>query len=568
MGQATPFDTPEAPRSGSLSYDSPVPRRWWALAATCVGLFMALLDVTIVNVALPTIGDDLKASFADLQWIINAYALALAVLFVTAGRLGDIFGRKRVFMIGMGLFSLGSLLCALAGSIQIGTLAPIHVLIGARALQGIGGSIMLPLSLAIISNTFHGRERGAAIGIYGGVTGLATAIGPLVGGILVAKVSWQSIFYLNVPIGAIGILLTAWAVRESRDERAPRSVDIFGLVTLSVALFCLVLALIQANDADKGWTSPYILTLFGVSAVALVVFVVGELRLRNPMVDPRIFLIPSYTGAAIVAFAISAGLFSLFFFLTLYMQNFLGYSALDAGIRFLPLSGLVLVTAPLAGAFTHRLGAKPILFVGMAILAIAVLLMTRISPTDTQTDWLVLLPAFILGGLGSGLVNPPLADVAVGTVPRERAGMASGVNGVCRQIGIAFGIALLGALLSSQYNAEIHDKVSALQFDHLPAAQQDSIKHSIIHGIQQAGTFAGSTGFRHLPPQFAQFANQPNFPAIQQIVQQAFIDGMIDILRIAAVILAVGALAALILVRKRDMLQQAQGEEPVAGAVG
>ncbi|HEX5548428.1 MAG TPA: MFS transporter, partial [Ktedonobacterales bacterium] len=438
MAQATPFDTPDTPRSGGQSFDAPVPRRWWALAATCFGLFMALLDVTIVNVALPTIGDDLNASFADLQWIINAYALALAVLFVTAGRLGDIFGRKRIFMIGLGLFSLGSLLCALAGSIQLGTLAPIDVLIGARALQGIGGSIMLPLSLAIISNTFYGRERGAAIGIYGGVTGLATAIGPLVGGILVEKVSWQSIFYLNVPIGAIGILLTAWAVRESRDEQAPRSVDVFGLVTLTITLFCLVLALIQANDADKGWTSPYILILFAISAIALIIFVVGELRLRNPMVDPRIFLIPSYTGAAIVAFAISAGLFSLFFFLTLYLQNFLGFSALDAGIRFLPLSGLVLVTAPLAGVLTHRLGAKPILFVGMAVLTIAVLLMTRISPTDTQTDWLVLLPAFVLGGLGSGLVNPPIADVAVGTLPRERAGMASGVNGVCRQLGIAF----------------------------------------------------------------------------------------------------------------------------------
>jgi EmrB/QacA subfamily drug resistance transporter len=568
MAQTTPFDTPGTPHSSGQSFDAPLPRRWWALAATCFGLFMALLDVTIVNVALPTIGDDLNASFADLQWIINAYALALAVLYVTAGRLGDIFGRKRIFMLGLGLFSLGSLLCALAGSIQLGTLAPIDVLIGARALQGIGGSIMLPLSLAIISNTFHGRERGAAIGIYGGVTGLAAAIGPLVGGFLVAKVSWQSIFYINVPIGAVGILLTAWAVRESRDEQAPRSVDVFGLVTLTVALFCLVLALIQANDADKGWTSPYILMLFAISTIALIVFVVGELRLRNPMVDPRIFLIPSYTGAAIVAFAISAGLFSLFFFLTLYLQNFLGFSALDAGIRFLPLSGLVLVTAPLAGVLTHRLGARPILFVGMAVLTIAVLLMTRISPNDTQTDWLVLLPAFVLGGLGSGLVNPPIADVAVGTLPRERAGMASGVNGVCRQLGIAFGIALLGAVLSSQYNSAIHDKVSALQFDHLPAAQQASIKQSIIQGIQQAGTFAGSTGFRHLPPQYAQFANQPNFPAIQQIVQQAFIDGLVDILRIAAVILAVGALAALLLVRKRDMLEHAPGEEPVASVGG
>ena len=246
--------------------------------------------------------------------------------------------------------------------------------------KGIGGSIMLPLSLAIISNTFHGAQRGAAIGIYGGVTGLATAIGPLVGGLLVEKVGWQSIFYLNVPIGIAGILLTAWAVRESRDERAPRSVDVFGLVTLTVSIFCLVLALIQANDADKGWTSPYILTLFAVAAVALVVFVVGELRLKNPMVDPRLFRIPSYTGAAIVGFSLSAGLFSLFFYLTLYLQNYLGFSPLEAGIRFLPLSGLVLVTAPLAGAFTHRLGAKPIMFVGMAILTVAVVLMTRIQP--------------------------------------------------------------------------------------------------------------------------------------------------------------------------------------------
>ena len=545
------------------------PRKWWALAATCFGLFMALLDVTIVNVALPTIGNDLKASFADLQWIINAYALALAVLLVTAGRLGDIFGRKRVFMLGLGLFSLGSLLCALAGGIQLGSLARIDVLIGARALQGIGGSIMLPLSLAIISNTFHGAQRGAAIGIYGGVTGLATALGPLVGGILVDRVSWQSIFYLNVPIGIVGILLTAWTVRESRDERAPRTIDVFGLVTLSVALFCLVLALIQANDADKGWTSPYILTLFAVAAVALVVFVVGELRLRHPMVDPRLFRVPSYTGAAIVGFTLSAGLFSLFFYLTLYLQNFLGFSALEAGIRFLPLSGLVLVTAPLAGAFTHRIGAKPIMVAGMLALVLSVVLMTRISPTDTQTDWLVLLPAFILGGLGTGLVNPPVADVAVGTVPRERAGMASGVNGVCRQVGTAFGIALLGALLTNQYNAEVHDKVSSsITIPNVPLQAQHGIQQNIIHGIQQAGIFAGSTGFRHLPPQFAQYAKDPTFPLIQHIVRQAFIDGLVGILWVAAAVLAVGALAALVLVRKSDMLQQVTGEEEPIGASG
>ena len=213
------------------------PRKWWALVATCFGLFMALLDVTIVNVALPTIQRDLKASFSDLQWVINGYAIALAVLLVTAGRLGDIFGRKRLFMIGLGLFSFGSLLCALSSNLEIGTISHVQVLLAARAIQGAGGSIMLPLSLAIISSTFHGPQRGVAIGIYGGVTGLATAIGPVIGGILVEKVNWQSIFFINIPIGVIGIFLSAWAIQESRDTRAPRSVDVFGLVTLTVAIF-------------------------------------------------------------------------------------------------------------------------------------------------------------------------------------------------------------------------------------------------------------------------------------------------------------------------------------------
>ncbi len=548
----------------SVSRAYPVnPRRWWALAATCVGLFMALLDVTIVNVALPTIGRDLNAQFSDLQWVINAYALALAVLLVSTGRIGDIFGRKRIFIAGLGLFSLGSLICALSSSVTIGGFSHIQVLIAARAFQGIGGSVMLPLSLAIISATFSGPLRGVAIGIYGGVTGLATAVGPVIGGILVEKVSWQSIFYLNVPIGVVGMLLALWAITESRDASAPRGIDVFGLVTLSVSLFCLVLALIQGNDPDKGWTSPYILTLFAVAAVALIVFIIGELRLKHPMVDPRLFGNASFTGAAIVAFALSAGLFSLFFFLTLYLQNYLGFSALDAGIRFLPLSGLVLVTAPLAGAFTHRLGAKPIMFAGMVMIVAAVLLMTRISAGDAQADWLVLLPAFILGGLGSGLVNPPIAEVAVGTVNRDRAGMASGVSAVCRQIGTAFGIAFLGALLTNRYNARIHDHVLALAVPGVPPQQALGILHGIVSGIQQAGTFAASTGFRNVPSQFAQFAQQPLFPQIQRIVQDAFIASLQDIFRVAAVILAVAALAVLALVKKADM-RHASEDEPMS----
>ena len=548
MTERTDSKSPSPVREWETATTSQDGRRWWALAATSLGLFMAMLDINVVNVALPTIGNDLMANFAGLQWTVNAYALALAVLFVTAGRLGDIFGRKRIFMVGLGLFSAGSLLCAFSGDIHIAGVPPIGMLIGARAIQGFGGAIMLPLSLAIISNTFHGAQRGTAIGIYGGVTGLATALGPLVGGVLVAHVSWQSIFYLNVPIGVAAILLTGWAVRESRDEQAPRSVDVFGLVTLTVFLFCLVLALMQANTPGAGWTSPRILALFAVAAVAFVAFVLGELRVKHPMVDPRLFLIPSYTGAAIVGFAVSAGLYSLFFFLTLYLQNFLGFSPLEAGLRFLPLSGLVLFAAPLSGSMTHRLGAKPILFVSMAILGVGTVLMTRISPTLAPASWLVLLPAFILGGLGNGLVNPPIADVAVGTAPPERAGMASGANGVARQVGTAFGIAFLGAVLTSHYNAEIASGISALPVP--PAVQQ-----TMVAGIQQAGVFAGSSGFRSLPQQLVGTVDDVVLAAVQRVVQQSFVDGLVAILWVAAGILALGALGSL-LVRRSDMIQR------------
>src|SRR5579871_1024484 len=539
------------------------PLRWWALAATSFGLFMALLDVTIVNVALPTIGNDLHASFSDLQWVINAYALTLAVLLVTAGRLGDIFGRKRLFMIGLGMFSLGSLICAISGGISIGSFSHIQVLIAARAFQGIGGSIMLPLALAIIAATFHGRERSLAIGIYGGVTGLATAIGPVIGGLLVSKVSWQSIFFLNVPIGVVGIALCAWAVTESYDTHAPRSVDVFGLVTLTISLFCLVLALIQGNDADKGWTSPYILTLFAVSVVAMVVFIVGELRLRYPMVDPRLFKNASFSGAAIVAFTLSAGLFALFFFLTLYLQNYLGFSALDAGLRFMPMSGMILVVAPLAGALTDRIGPKTIMVVGMAVTLLATLLMARITPHDTQNDWLVLLSAFRLAGVGSGMASPVISNVAVSTVSRDRAGMASGISGVCRQLGTAFGIAFLGALLTNHYNTALHDNISKLTVPHTPPAAQHSILNGIITGLQNAGTFAGSTGLKQVPPQFAQFAHLPLFAQVQSIVQSAFINATIDVFYAAAVLSAIGLIAALVLVKRSDMKHSAP---PEAGA--
>ena len=555
---ATATQAPMKPATGRT-----MPHKWWALAATCFGLFMALLDVTIVNVALPTIGRDLHAQFSDLQWVLNAYTISLAVFLVTVGRLGDIFGRKRVFMTGLGIFTVGSLLCALSSEITVGPLTHTGVLLAARALQGFGGSFMLPLSLAIITSTFAGHERGTAIGIWGGVTGLATAIGPVIGGVLVQSVGWQSIFLINIPIGIVGIALSWWAITESRDERAPRSIDIFGLVTSAAFVLCLVLALIQGNDPDKGWTSPYILTLFGIALIALVAFVIGESRLKNPMADPRLFKIRSFTGSAIIAFVLSAGFYSLLFFLGLYLQNSLGFDALQAGLRFLALSSLILIGAPLAGKLTDRVGPRPILIGSTALLTVAVLLMSRISSTSfTGNDWLALLPAFILGGFASGVMNPPISTLAVGTVERRRAGMASGISGLSRQVGNAFGIAFLGALLTGRYNSYVHDRVLALQGHGITP----SIRQEAIGFLQTNGDLAGSSGLQtgsvrpdpHLPSAL--------IPALSRIARSSFVEGSIDIFRVAALMVGIGFLASVFLIRRSDLRTEEGAPPPAAAA--
>ncbi|WDL95328.1 MFS transporter [Alicyclobacillus sp. ALC3] len=523
--------------------------KWWTLTAVCFGLFMALLDVTIVNVALPTIQRSLNAQFSALQWVIDAYAIALAVVLVTSSRLGDILGRKKIFITGLTVFSAGSLLCALSGDFTISGLHHIDVLNISRAIQGIGASAMMPLSLSIISTEFHGKERGAAFGIWGGVAGLATAIGPLVGGLLVAKVNWESIFYINVPIGIIGIVLSAWAIRESKNEHTSHFIDIFGLITFSGGMFCLVLALMQANN--KGWTSAYILTLFIVAAVALVVFILGELRIKNPMIDPRLFKNPSFTASAIAAFCLSAGLYSLLFYLTLFLQNFLGFDPLQAGLRFLPMSALVLVGAPLSGRISDRFGPKWLLVTSLGLMSIAVFLMTRISPTDKPTDWIVLLPAFIIAGIANGMANPPLSSLAMGTVHPSKIGMASGVSNVSRQVGISFGIAFFGAMLSNRYNALVHDKISQLNALELSA----SARHGMIHGIEKAGPIAGSLGLKSAP---SRYQHQAFFPAVAHIARTSFVDATTHILIIAGCFLAVGFLCALFLIRQKDMFHVSQ----------
>ena len=523
-------------------------RKWWALVAVCFGLFMALLDVTIVNVALPSIQSSLNASFSSLEWVINAYTLVFAVALVPAGRLGDIYGRKTLFIIGIGVFTFGSLLCGLSGNFTIPGLSHISMLNISRGIQGLGASAMMPLSLAIISTTFTGKQRGIAIGIWGGVSGLATAIGPFVGGLLIAAINWKAIFFLNVPIGVLGIFMSLWAVQESRDESANRKIDVFGIVTISIFMFCLIYGLIKVNDPSQGWTSPHILILFAISVAALIVFIIGELKMKNPMVDPRLFKIPSYTGAAIAAFCLSAGLYALLFYLSIYLQNALSFTALETGLRLLPLSMLSFLLGPVAGAMMGRTGPKWLIFIALSFLTVGVWLMSVISPAHQPTDWIILLPGLIVSGIGNGLINPPLSDLAVGTVERNRAGMASGVNNVCRQLGVAFGTAFFGAILANRYTHSVVNKIKAMD-----TTLSGEANEKMIHGISQAGPIAGSKGFEDADQYANYFQDSTLFDSIGEAAHGSFIEGTSNIIQIAAVILGLGAIFSLFLIRNKDL---------------
>src|SRR5579864_3113761 len=411
-------------------------RKWRTLVIVCVAIFMLLLDITVVNVALPKIQRDLHASFTDLQWVVDAYSLMLATVILNAGSLGDLLGRKRVFLTGVVLFTAASAACGAATS-------PLFLNL-ARGLQGIGGAIMFAVSLAILTQEFQGRERGTAFGIWGATVGAAVAIGPLVGGALTEWAGWRWIFFVNLPIG-IGCVLAAMAyLHESRDE-AHGGFDGLGFVLLTAGLFSLVLALLRGETWS--WGSGRTIGLLVAAVVLVGAFAAAELRQEHPMFDFTLFRKPSFTGAQIIAFTISSSLFAMFLFLTLYIQEQLHYSPIQAGLRFLPLSLLSFVTAPLAGRLSTRIPVRILFGVGMSMVGAALLLMHGLTPSSR---WTHLLPGFVVGGIGVGLVNAPLASTAVGVVDPRRAGMASGINNTFRQVGIATGIAGLGAIFQHQ----------------------------------------------------------------------------------------------------------------------
>ncbi len=412
-------------------------RKWWTLAAVAFGLFMIMLDNTVVNVALPSIQRDLGVDISELEWVVTGYALTFAALMLIGGKLADMYGRRLMFVIGIAIFTLASLWCGLADSGSM--------LIAARIVQGAGAAIMSPASLSIITATFPPRQRGTAIGIWAGVSAMALAIGPLVGGLLTEHLSWHWIFFVNVPVGIAGIAASFLLIDESRDASAEQRLDIPGLATSALGLFTLTYGLIEANA--YGWTSPRIVTSFVVAAAAFVAFALLERHQRVPMLDLSLFRSSTYVGANVVLLLVALAMFGVFFFVSLYMQNVLGYSAVQAGAAFLPMTILIIILAPQAGRLADRIGSRLPMTVGMTLVALHLLLLSRLDATSSYWN---LLPALVIGGLGMSFTMTPATAAAMKAVPANKAGVGSAVLNAFRQVGGSIGVALMGAIMAAK----------------------------------------------------------------------------------------------------------------------
>ena len=520
-------------------------RKWWTLIAVSIAIFMLLLDITVVNVALPDIQRSLHSSFSDLQWVVNAYALTLAAFLLTSGAVADLIGRKRVFIAGLFVFTISSTVCGLSTTPLMLNLA--------RAVQGTGGAMMFSTALALIAEAFHGRERGTAFGVFGAVTGAAVAVGPVLGGIITSGIGWKWIFFVNIPIGVVAVFITFTKVQDSHDPDAT-GVDWPGLATFSSSLFLFVYALIEGNE--KGWGSTEIVALLTAAVVLIVAFVVVEHLQSRPMLDLSLFRRPAFAGASIVAFALSGSFFAMFLYLTLYIQDVLGYSPLQAGLRFLPTTLLSFAVAPVAGRLSVRVPVRLLLGSGLVLIGVGLIAMTTI---DASSHWTVLIPGFLLAGAGVGLVNPPLASTAIGVVPSERSGMASGINSTFRQVGIATGIAGLGAVFQ---HSVTHGTTATLR--------ASGHAHEVLaaaHG--QLGTLLESGEVTRIAGSLSPAART----ALDHSYRVGFTGAFTTIALIAAVLALLGAFLAFVLVRSRDFvsagdLPAVQGEpEPVEIAV-
>ena len=382
---------------------APENRKWWTLVAVAVGLFMIMLDNTVVNVALPSIQNDLGISVSELEWVVNAYALTFGVLLLTGGKLADMLGRRSIFIAGLVIFTGASLWCGLAGGATS--------LIAARTVQGVGAALMNPATLSIITATFPPRQRGTAIGIWAGVSALALAIGPLVGGLLTQDINWSWIFFINIPVGVAGVIAARLFIDESKDMSLEQRLDLPGLLSSGIGLFALTYGLIETND--HAWGSARVLSLFAIALVSLTLFVILETRQRIPMLDVTLFRNPTFSGANAVMFFVGLAMFGIFFYNSLFLQRVLGYGAIKTGATFLPMTLLIIFVAPVAGRVSDRIGARWLIGAGMVLLSASLLLFATL---DAHSSWWNILPGLLVGGFGMAIV------MAIPSPPTRRPG--------------------------------------------------------------------------------------------------------------------------------------------------
>jgi EmrB/QacA subfamily drug resistance transporter len=519
---------------------------WLVLAVLCIGLFMILLDGTIVNIAIPHIMRGFSTGLSNVEWVMNAYVLAFAVTLVIFGRFGDLYGRRRLFVLGMIVFTAASIACGLAPGI--------HWLIGFRVLQGLGGAAMMPQTLSIVAGVFPPGKRGAAMGVWGGVSGLATALGPSLGGLIVDAASWRWIFLINVPIGLLGALLALRVVPESRNPGAVETLDLLGVGILSGALLCLTFALIEGQSL--GWTSAAILGLFGASVALLVVFALHERRLHQPLIDFTLFRQIDFLAGNMTGLLLSAAMMGVFFTIPIFLQTVLGFSALRAGLAMSPMSVVIMVAAPLAGTLSDKLGSKWIVALGMFLLAFGIAWMAGLTPwqdklSPATTTWSLLIP-FVIAGIGIGFAVAPVTTAVMATAPPERVGNASGVLSTMRQVGSLMGIAVLGAVLQNQIAANVRAGLETLQ------GIPDQVRAGILKGVEEGGMQMGAGSASGLPA------------AAQQAMEKLFLTWFTDAINttfIVGVVLALlGGFCALLLRKRPRAAEREVGHAAARGA--
>jgi EmrB/QacA subfamily drug resistance transporter len=551
MPNAAELELEPALRPVAAPSAPPAPERnpWLVLVVLCGAVFMVLLDSTIVNVAQQAIIDGLGASLTQIQWILDAYVLTYAVLLLSFGRLGDIFGRKKLFMLGMAIFTAASALCG--ASTLLGNLlhvSPAVALIASRVLQGAGGALMMPQTLALVVVVFPPAKRGAALGVWGSIVSLGAVVGPIVGGLIVTNYNWEWVFLINVPIGIAALLATASIVPESVDPLASRRLDWTGLALSSVGIFALVFGLIQGNVL--GWTNPAILALWAASLLLLTAFVWWERRAPNPMMRLELFRIRNFWVGSVIGFAFAFGMLGIFFPMTLFLQGALGFSAIKAGLTMAPMSVMIMFVAPLSGRLTDRFGARWILVGGLSAATVGLLFMSR--RVTVETDWLMLLPALIVAGVGMGMTFAPTTTAAMADVPSRFAGSASGILNTMRNVGQVLGIAVLGSVLQASIERHGWERIQTTA----PGLPPET----------QAGVVALARDSRFIdipaavPPGHADL-----LPQIYGALQHAFVDSMHDTLHVgAAICVCAVALAFLIVNPRRPAEADEASERPHA----